>query len=164
MWRPCRAISGRGRSRVARDCPSERSSSRDNGMRRWRLTKSEGRNASLSFWFGETDRDGLASEDQVARWWKKDTSFDERIRTQFASEHAAILRGERDEWLSSARGRLAYVIVLDQFFPKHVPQRAGHVCARPAGATCRIGGDRPGHGPGRIRRPALVLLPSTDAQ
>lgn len=69
----------------------------------------------LSFWFGEPGEDGLASDDYLGRWWKKDPDLDETIRRSFAAEHAAVLRGEREGWLSSARGRLAYVIVLDQF-------------------------------------------------
>jgi uncharacterized protein (DUF924 family) len=75
----------------------------------------EGSEGILSFWFGAVGEDGLSSEDSAARWWKKDPAFDELLRERFAHDHAAILRGERDEWLSSARGRLAFVIVLDQF-------------------------------------------------
>ena len=69
----------------------------------------------LSFWFGAVGEGGLSSEETASRWWKKDLAFDELLRERFAHDHAAILRGERDEWLSTACGRLAYVIVLDQF-------------------------------------------------
>lgn len=69
----------------------------------------------LSFWFGKVGDDGLASEEIQSRWWRKDPAFDEEIRQTFGREHAAILAGERESWLLSARGRLAYVIVLDQF-------------------------------------------------
>ncbi|MCU0691512.1 MAG: DUF924 family protein [Polyangiaceae bacterium] len=68
----------------------------------------------LSFWFGEPDVDGLAPPDRAERWWKKDPAFDAQIREAFAEEHAAILAGEREAWKASARGRLAYLIVLDQ--------------------------------------------------
>ena len=34
---------------------------------------------------------------------------------RFAHEHDAVVRGERSDWLDSARERLAYLIVLDQF-------------------------------------------------
>jgi uncharacterized protein (DUF924 family)/nitroreductase len=69
----------------------------------------------LSFWLGELDEHGLASAEQSGRWWKRDAAFDQLIREQFEAEHAAIVAGERQAWLRSARGRLAYVIVLDQF-------------------------------------------------
>ena len=60
--------------------------------------------AVLGFWFGLDPQ----------RWWTKDAAFDRDVRERFAGEHAAVLRGERDGWLATPRGRLAYVIVLDQ--------------------------------------------------
>lgn len=68
----------------------------------------------LSFWFGELDEHGLASEDTTKRWWRKDAAFDEQIRARFEALHRAVLAGEREDWLDSARGRLATLIVLDQ--------------------------------------------------
>ncbi len=58
----------------------------------------------LAFWFADP-----------ARWWKKDPAFDAEIRDRFLSLHEAIVRGEREDWLASPRGTLAYVVVLDQF-------------------------------------------------
>ena len=72
-------------------------------------------NAILDFWFGELDPNGCADAEHVQRWWKKDTAFDEHVRRHFASEHRAVSSGERDDWLSEPRGRLASIIVLDQF-------------------------------------------------
>lgn len=69
----------------------------------------------LSFWFGEPGEAGFAAGDAVSRWWKKDAAFDEEIRSRFGALHAGVMSGEREDWLKSARGRLAYVIVLDQF-------------------------------------------------
>ncbi len=68
----------------------------------------------LRFWFGELDADGLADAAHVARWWKKDPSFDEELRGSFLDEHQQITAGRRASWLATPRGRLAYVIVLDQ--------------------------------------------------
>jgi uncharacterized protein (DUF924 family) len=58
----------------------------------------------LAFWFADP-----------ARWWKKDPAFDAEIRARFIPLHEAIDRGEREDWLDTARSALAYVIVLDQF-------------------------------------------------
>jgi uncharacterized protein (DUF924 family) len=60
----------------------------------------------LDFWFSETD---------PAQWWAKSDAFDRRVEARFAALHAAALRGELYAWRDSAAGRLAEVIVLDQF-------------------------------------------------
>lgn len=69
----------------------------------------------LSFWFGQPSEAGLASDGHLARWWKKDPAFDDEIRQSFGELHQAIVDGKHESWRNSARGRLAYVIVLDQF-------------------------------------------------
>jgi uncharacterized protein (DUF924 family) len=69
----------------------------------------------LQFWFGTLDAQGSADAFHAQRWWKADPQFDREIRERFASEHDAVARGERDHWLDSPRGRLAFIIVLDQF-------------------------------------------------
>jgi uncharacterized protein (DUF924 family) len=60
----------------------------------------------LQFWFGE-----LTAED----WWRKDPVLDRRIADRFGRTLAAAARCELHAWRTTARGRLAEVIVLDQF-------------------------------------------------
>jgi uncharacterized protein (DUF924 family) len=60
----------------------------------------------LRFWFAEIT---------PAQWWKVDPAFDARIRDRFGPLHAAGAAGELADWRHEARGRLAEVIVLDQF-------------------------------------------------
>ncbi len=62
--------------------------------------------AVLAFWFEEVD-----PED----WWKTDPAFDESIRRRFAALHERASRGELYGWRAAAAGRLAEIIVLDQF-------------------------------------------------
>jgi uncharacterized protein (DUF924 family) len=69
----------------------------------------------LSFWLGELDPQGLATPEVSQRWWRKDREFDGQVRQQFEPLWQALQRGEYQSWLDDARGRLAYVIVLDQF-------------------------------------------------
>lgn len=60
----------------------------------------------LHFWFVET---------QAAQWWKVDPAFDVLIAQRFSDLHARAAQGELVRWRSSAEGRLAEVLVLDQF-------------------------------------------------
>ena len=68
----------------------------------------------LAFWFGPLDEQGRAAAAQSARWWKKDPAFDAEVRATFGPQHEAIVRGDCEHWLTTARGRLAYIVVLDQ--------------------------------------------------
>ncbi|GIU53158.1 MULTISPECIES: DUF924 family protein [Shewanella] len=60
----------------------------------------------ISFWFDEIDH---------ALWFKKDSEFDRIIMSKFATLHAQAMAGELYEWRVSPLGRLAEIIVLDQF-------------------------------------------------
>lgn len=73
----------------------------------------------LDFWFGELRDDGTVPEATSRRWFQKDAEFDETIRRRFGALHAelsaALFRRQRPPWVTGARGRLAAIIVLDQF-------------------------------------------------
>jgi uncharacterized protein (DUF924 family) len=72
--------------------------------------------AVLEFWFGPARPAGTPVSDEFrSRWWHKDPAFDTAVRERFGALYDAIARGEREAWLASARGRLAYLVVLDQF-------------------------------------------------
>jgi uncharacterized protein (DUF924 family) len=71
--------------------------------------------AVLQFWFGDLDVRGCADEAHSARWWRKEDAFDAEVRARFGALHAAVSAGEHEAWLTSDRGVLAHVIVLDQF-------------------------------------------------
>ena len=60
----------------------------------------------LTFWFDELN---------PSQWWKKDESLDQTVRARFADLHQAASRGELFAWRATPNGRLAEVIVLDQF-------------------------------------------------
>lgn len=60
----------------------------------------------LDFWFREI---------QPAQWWKVDAAFDALITERFGALHAQARRGELFAWRATPAGRLAEVIVLDQF-------------------------------------------------
>ena len=60
----------------------------------------------IQFWFVEH-----GPED----WFKKSDTFDEKIRERFLSTYRSALLGELHAWRQSADGRLAEILVLDQF-------------------------------------------------
>ena len=69
----------------------------------------------LDFWFGELNEQGCSSPEHRKRWWTKSAAFDQSILHHFLDDYEAIVNGEREAWRSTARGALAYIIVLDQF-------------------------------------------------
>jgi len=60
----------------------------------------------LDFWFDPRNE---------KRWWKRSDEFDALIAQRFGAVHAAATRCELWSWRTSAHGRLAEIIVLDQF-------------------------------------------------
>jgi uncharacterized protein (DUF924 family) len=60
----------------------------------------------LLFWFNDI---------HPSKWWIKDLEFDEMIGTRFAELHHAASCCELFHWRETAEGRLAEIIVLDQF-------------------------------------------------
>jgi len=62
--------------------------------------------AIIDFWFV-----AHGSKD----WWGADADFDREIADRFGETHARLSLGEGFAWRGSAEGRLAEIIVLDQF-------------------------------------------------
>ncbi|HEU0226015.1 MAG TPA: DUF924 family protein [Steroidobacteraceae bacterium] len=60
----------------------------------------------LKFWFEEAGPDC---------WWKPDPAFDQSIRERFSETWSRAAQGELHGWRAQPRGRLAEIIVLDQF-------------------------------------------------
>ena len=60
----------------------------------------------LRFWFDECT---------PAQWWGVDPAVDAMVRARFGAIHQQAVAGELYGWRGDARGRLAEVIVLDQF-------------------------------------------------
>lgn len=60
----------------------------------------------LTFWFDELE---------PKQWWIKDAAVDRLITDRFALLHRQAIRGELYLWRGPAQGRLAEIIILDQF-------------------------------------------------
>lgn len=60
----------------------------------------------INFWFNEIE---------PHQWWVKDDEFDQLIRDRFSTFHDRAIKCELFEWRNFPQGRLAEIIVLDQF-------------------------------------------------
>jgi uncharacterized protein (DUF924 family) len=69
----------------------------------------------LQFWFGDVDALGRSDVMHSRRWFMKDEAFDREIADKFGQTYADVRGGLRENWLDDPRGRVAYVVVLDQF-------------------------------------------------
>jgi uncharacterized protein (DUF924 family) len=115
--------------------------------------------AVLGFWFGE------AGEDRTALWFGADPKFDAEIRERFATTLEAVAAGRHEDWAQTARGRLALILVLDQF-PRNMFRRSGRAFAydEKARAVCLEGLDRGDDaGLGLVER-AFFYLPLEHAE
>ncbi len=63
-------------------------------------------NTVLEFWFNEID---------PKQWWLADADFDRQVEQRFGTLLFQASRGELYAWRAQAQGRLAEIIVLDQF-------------------------------------------------
>ncbi|WP_228517791.1 DUF924 family protein [Aliidiomarina indica] len=70
----------------------------------------------LQFWFEE-----LSAE----QWFKKDTALDQLITERFKALHQSATQCELFHWRHSPEGRLAEIIVLDQFSRNIYRDQAG---------------------------------------
>jgi len=62
----------------------------------------------LTYWFE-------GGPDRTARWFGAGPATDAEVRRRFGDTLERAARGELDEWAATPRGRLALVVVLDQF-------------------------------------------------
>ncbi len=60
----------------------------------------------LKFWFEEIE---------PSQWWIRDEQLDQAIVERFSNIHTKAIRCELYEWRNTTEGRLAEIIVLDQF-------------------------------------------------
>lgn len=60
----------------------------------------------LEFWYGELEPE---------QWWKRDENVDATVKSRFGSLYEILAADIPESWLATPHGRLAAVIVLDQF-------------------------------------------------
>jgi len=75
--------------------------------------------AILDYWFGAPGSAGEIAQRQSKLWFGKLPEKDREVSEKFTSTFEAAITGALDVWTATPRGRLALVIVLDQF-PHHI--------------------------------------------
>ena len=102
----------------------------------------------LEFWFGACGADGALDRARQKMWFSGGRQHDAVIRKRFGKLHRRAARGEIDaEWAATPRGRVALIVVLDQF-SRHVHRGTAaafaqdHAAQRLATAGVEQGVDR----------------------
>ncbi|OGT53307.1 MAG: hypothetical protein A3E84_01690 [Gammaproteobacteria bacterium RIFCSPHIGHO2_12_FULL_42_13] len=69
----------------------------------------------LNFWFGDLGLADLPTSDRTNLWFGENDALKKQMLKQFNQEYQAATEGQLDKWIESPRGRLAVIILLDQF-------------------------------------------------
>lgn len=71
--------------------------------------------AVLSFWFAERELTAPQIDGRMDVWFGEDPMFDHEIEKEFSGEIEEASEGRLDHWAHQPKGRLALIILLDQF-------------------------------------------------
>jgi uncharacterized protein (DUF924 family) len=69
----------------------------------------------LSFWFKERELTAPQIDRRMDTWFGEDIAFDHEIEHKFADDVERASAGQLDHWGSEPLGRLALIILIDQF-------------------------------------------------
>lgn len=69
----------------------------------------------LEYWFGESSDDLEINRQKSDLWWGHGEATDREIRERFGALLERGAAGELDEWAHTPVGRLALIVLLDQF-------------------------------------------------
>lgn len=69
----------------------------------------------LDFWFGAFPTPYTSDRSKADMWFKDGATYDSEIFIKFGIDYEKAINGELDHWIDSHRGRLALIILLDQF-------------------------------------------------
>ncbi len=71
--------------------------------------------AILTFWFMEKELSAPQIDGRMDLWFGDDQVFDHEIVKEFSDDVERASEGELDHWAHTPRGRLALILLLDQF-------------------------------------------------
>lgn len=69
----------------------------------------------LSFWFGNISRPDSLPIEKISIWGSDSLEIDHQIMNNFGQEVINAQKGEYNSWRNTPRGRLALILLLDQF-------------------------------------------------
>lgn len=69
----------------------------------------------LSFWFKQQELSAPQIDRRMEMWFSEDPVFDHEIEKEFADDVDAASTGALDHWAADPHGRLALIILIDQF-------------------------------------------------
>jgi uncharacterized protein (DUF924 family) len=69
----------------------------------------------LAFWFGADRNDRPTIDARMDRWFGSDPGFDAEVGRRFGELVERASKGRLADWPTTARGRLALILLLDQF-------------------------------------------------
>ena len=69
----------------------------------------------LHYWFGAFPTPYSADKSKADMWFGNGAAYDAEIFMSFGADYERAITGELDHWIDSWRGRLALIILLDQF-------------------------------------------------
>lgn len=71
--------------------------------------------AVLAFWFEERELSAPQIDGRMDTWFGEDKLFDHEIAKEFSQDMDRAAEGKLDHWAKDSRGRLALILLLDQF-------------------------------------------------
>ncbi len=69
----------------------------------------------LSFWFKEQSLSAPQIDRRMDIWFGEDAVFDHEVEKEFADDVRRACKGKLDHWADEPRGRLALILLIDQF-------------------------------------------------
>jgi len=69
----------------------------------------------LAFWFKEQELTAPQIDRRMDTWFGEDAVFDHEIEKEFSDDVERACNGELDHWADEPQGRLALIILIDQF-------------------------------------------------
>ncbi len=71
--------------------------------------------AVVSFWFQEKELTAPQIDGRMDVWFGEDAVFDQQIQSEFSGDVEEASEGKLDHWAHTPHGRLALILLLDQF-------------------------------------------------
>jgi len=69
----------------------------------------------IDYWYGNPIDEATLFKDRFELWFGKSDEDDEEIRTLFRADLEKLINGDYEHWLIIPEGRLASIILIDQF-------------------------------------------------